>query len=95
MQTDVLVPMPFAEIEGYLGPMTAGANFAFMSADLGDANGIYIDAEAYLRWQATEQFDVMAGYRYLSMDGFGSASSRDFDAEVAVQGFFLGGGARF
>jgi hypothetical protein len=95
VQTNVLVPMPYAEIEGYLGAVTAGANMAFMSADLGDANGIYLDAEAYLRWQATEQFDVMAGYRYLSMDGYGRASSRDFDADVDVQGLFLGGGVRF
>lgn len=93
--TDVLVPMPYLEIEGMLGPLTAGANFGLMSADLGDASGRYLDTEAYLRWQANDQFDFLVGYRYLVLDGAGSASSRDFDADVDVQGLFVGGGVRF
>lgn len=95
VQSDVLVPMPYAEVEGLLGPVTVGANAGLMSADLGDAKGRYIDVEGYVRWQALEQLDVMAGYRYLLMDPSGRASSRDFDAEVTVQGFFVGGGVRF
>jgi hypothetical protein len=95
VETDVLVPMPYLEAEGFLGPLTAGANFAFMSADLGDANGQYIDLETYLRWQASDQLDVMVGYRYLVMDPAGRASDRDFDADVEIQGFFVGGGVRF
>ncbi|MBL8729572.1 MAG: hypothetical protein JNM25_14150 [Planctomycetes bacterium] len=95
VQTDVLVPMPYLEVEGFLGPLTAGANLGLMSADLGDANGRYIDLETYVRWQAVEQLDVMVGYRYLVMDPAGRASSRDFDADVEIQGFFVGGGVRF
>lgn len=95
VQTSVLVPMPYAEVEGYLGPVTAGVNAGFMSADLGDANGRYIDVEAFLRWQAVEELDAMVGYRYLIMDGAGNASGRDFYADVAIQGFFVSGGVRF
>ncbi len=95
VETSVLVPMPYAEVEGFLGPLTAGANAGLMSADLGDASGRYLDIESYLRWQATEQFDLMLGYRYLVLDGYGRASARDFDADIDVQGFFVGGGVRF
>lgn len=95
VQTDVLVPMPYFEVEGLFGSLSAGGNLGFMSADLGDANGRYIDTELYLRWQALEQIDFMGGYRYLIMDSAGRATSRDFDAEVEVQGFFVSGGVRF
>jgi hypothetical protein len=95
VKTNVVVPMPYAEVEGFLGPVTAGANAGLMSADLGDANGRYLDIEAYVRWQATEQFDAMIGYRYVVLDGYGRASSRDFDADIDVQGFFVSGGVRF
>ncbi|MBX3463959.1 MAG: hypothetical protein KF830_12375 [Planctomycetes bacterium] len=95
VETSVLVPMPYAEVEGYLGPLVAGANAGVMSADLGDGKGRYLDIEAYLRWQATEQFDVLAGYRYVALDSYGRASSRDFDADVEIQGFFFGGGVKF
>jgi hypothetical protein len=95
VETDVLVPMPFAEIEGFYKSLTLGANCAFMSADLGDASGIYIDAEAYLRWAAAKNFDFFVGYRYVSIDAYGRASDRDFDADVDVQGVFFGAGIRF
>ncbi len=95
VQTSVLVPMPYVEVEGFLGPVTAGVNAGAMSADLGDANGRYVDAEGYLRWQAVDDFDVMVGYRYLVMDAAGNASGRDFDADLYLQGFFVGGGVRF
>lgn len=95
VKTDVLVPMPYVEAEGFLGPVTAGANVGLMSADLGDANGRYLDVEAYVRVQATEQLEAIIGYRYVVLDGFGRATSRDFDADVDVHGFFVGGGIRF
>ncbi len=95
VQTDVIVPMPFAEVEGFLGPVTVGVNASFMSIDLGDASGIYWDTEAYARWQATKDFDVLCGYRYLLLDAYGTASSRDFDADLNVQGIFFSAGVKF
>jgi hypothetical protein len=95
VQTDVIVPMPFVEIEGMWRDFTLGANGAVMSADLGDASGRYLDIEAYLRWQMLTSFDLMAGYRYLVIDAYGSASGRDFDADVTIQGYFFTAGVRF
>jgi hypothetical protein len=95
VSTDVLVPMPFAEFELLLGSVTIGANAAIMAADIRDASGRYWDMEGHVRWQATKEFDVMAGYRYILLDAYGTATSRDFDADVDVQGVFITAGIKF
>lgn len=95
VDSSVLVPMPFAELEGLFGPFTVGVNGAVMSADLGDAGGRYLDTEAYVRWSAAPDFDFFAGYRYCVIDVYGQASSRDFDADVDIRGYFFGAGIRF
>lgn len=93
--TEVFVPMPYLEIEGFWKDFTVGANMGIMSADLGDASGRYVDLEAYANWAINEDYDLKLGYRYLLLDGYGRASSRDFDADVDVQGFYLSAGIRF
>ncbi|MCK5942731.1 MAG: hypothetical protein KAI24_12215 [Planctomycetes bacterium] len=93
--TEVLVPMPYVEAEAFLGDFTFGANAGIMAGDLGDANGRYWDIELYSNWQVDERFDIRGGYRYLLLDGYGRASSRDFDADVDVQGLFISAGVRF
>ncbi len=93
--TDVVVPMPFVEVEGLFGPLTIGANAGIMGADLGDGSGRYWDMEGYLRLQATKNFDLMAGYRYVLLDAYGTATTRDFDADIDVQGLFLTAGIKF
>jgi hypothetical protein len=95
VETDVVVPMPFLELEGLFGSLTIGANVALMSADLGDGSGRYLDAEGYVRWSAAKDFDFFAGYRYVVLDAYGRATSRDFDADVDVEGLFFGAGIRF
>lgn len=93
--TDVVVPMPFVEVEGLFGPLTIGANAGIMGADLGDGSGRYWDMEGYLRLQATKNFDLMAGYRYVLLDAYGTATDRDFDADIDVQGIFVTAGIKF
>lgn len=95
VETNVLAPMPFAEVEFFKAPFSAVLDAGFMSADLGDASGRYYDVEAMARWQATDGFDVFGGYRMLFTDVAGRASDRDFDADIYVQGWFIGGGIRF
>ena len=95
VQTEGFVPMPFAEVEGLFGPFTLGANAAVMDVDLGDAGGFWFDAEAYLRFQITQRFDVMGGYRYIQTDVEGQAGDRDFEADIYVQGLFATAGVTF
>jgi len=93
--TEVWVPMPYLEVEGFWEDFTVGANMGIMAADLGDANGRYWDIEAYAHWAINHDYDVKLGYRYILLDGYGRASSRDFDADVDVQGLYLSAGIRF
>ena len=94
VSTEVIVPMPYVEVEGLWDEFRAGISMGLMSADLGDANGRYIDLEAYVNY-VDDNYDVKLGYRYLLLDGYGRASSRDFDADVDVQGLFLTAGLCF
>jgi hypothetical protein len=96
VEIDVMVPMPFAEVELYAGDhVTLGGNAGLMYADLGDGKGRYWDVEAWGRWQVTEALSLMLGYRFILKDSRGEASSRDFDADLNVQGLFLSAGLRF
>jgi hypothetical protein len=95
VSTDTLVPMPYGDIEYRLDPVTLGANAGLMVADLGDAYGRYWDVEASARVDVTDSIDVMAGFRYILIDAYGTASERDFDADLYFNGWFFGGGVRF
>lgn len=90
-----LVPMPFVEGELRFGNVALGANFAGMYADVGDARGRFFDAEAFARWTVTSEFQVFGGYRYILLDADGKATDRQFDADVAIDGVFVGVGVRF
>lgn len=93
--SEVFVPMPYVEAEAYWKDFTFGANFAVMAGDLGDANGRYWDFEAYTNYAINQKYDIKASYRYILLDGYGRASSRDFDADVDVQGLAITAGVRF
>jgi len=93
--SEVFVPMPYLEAEAYWKDMTFGANMGVMAGDLGDANGRYWDFEGYASWAVNQKYDLKASYRYILLDGYGRASSRDFDADVDVQGLYISAGVRF
>lgn len=96
VETEVLVPEPCIDGEFYLGDsLSFGGDLGIMYADLRDATGRYLDAEAWGRWQINKDFDLILGYRYLVLDAKGQATDRDFDADVDVRGVFLGGGLKF
>ncbi len=96
VETDVLVPEPFIDGEIYLGErVTIGANAGLMAVGLRDGDGRYWDVDAWGRVRLSDEIELVAGYRYLLMDVHGTASSRDYDADIEVQGWWIGGGIRF
>jgi long-subunit fatty acid transport protein len=95
VETDVLVPMPYLDAEAMFDQGSIGGSFGLMSADLGDANGRYMDIELYGRWQLTKEASALVGYRYLVLDSYGDASGRDFDADLEIQGLFVAAGIKF
>jgi hypothetical protein len=95
VETSVIVPMPYVEGELLFGPLVVGVDGGYMGGDFGDGDGNFLDAEGYVKWRPTEDFEIFGGYRYILLDAFGNASGRDFDADMDVTGFFFGGGIRF
>jgi hypothetical protein len=96
VETSLIVPMPYVDAEVRLGDIvTVGGNAGLMAGDFGDGSGRYWDAEIWGRVQATDEIEFIGGYRYLLLDAYGKASSRDFDADLDMHGWFIGGGIRF
>lgn len=96
VESDVIVPMPLVDGEFYIGDwLTVGANAGVMGSDLGDADGRYWDAEAWVRWNIQQNVQLTLGYRYLLMDAHGRASDRDFDADLELNGLWVTGGVTF
>lgn len=95
VETELAIPMPYAEVEYRLGSLILGLNGSFMAGDFSDANGRYLDFEGLVRWRPSRRFELLAGYRGIVLDAFGRASTRDFDADLDFDGFFIGGGVRF
>ena len=95
MTSEVFVPMPYIEAEAFWKDFTFGTNMGIMAGKFGDGSGRYIDLESYASWAVNQSYDVKAGYRFILLDGYGRASSRDFDADVDLQGLYISGGIRF
>lgn len=89
------VPMLFVQAEGDVGPVSGIVEVGGMSADYGDVDGTFIDVEALLRVAPFSNVELFAGYRYISLEGTGDASGQEFDADLALQGWFVGGGVTF
>ena len=54
-----------------------------------------LDFETDGQWRINEDVDVRGGCRHIVLDVDGGATTRAFDADVDVQGFFVTAGIRF
>jgi hypothetical protein len=95
LEADLFLPMPCVDAELDLGPVSLVANFGAFDIDMGDADGQYYNAEAFLRWTPIMSVEFMGGWRSLSVDANGEADGRKFDADFDVSGWFIGGGIAF
>lgn len=95
LQADLWLPMPCIDAEVDLGPVSLCANLGAFQADLGDADGQYFDAEAFVRWEPWMGIEFLGGWRSLSVDAGGDAGNRAFDADFDIEGWFVGGGVAF
>jgi len=90
----VVVPMPAASLEFEKDWFIGTADFGAMAADLGDADGTYFDFEVTLGVRPTEEIELFAGYRWLSVDAGGMVNGQAYDANIDISGWFLGGAVR-
>ncbi len=86
------VPMLFLQTELDFGLVGATLDTGWMSLDLGDVKGTWIDIEGLANFNVFGPFELFAGYRYISIDTEGDADGQAFEADVVLEGWILGGG---
>jgi len=94
---DELLPVPMVFVKGELalGPVTATVDAGGMSATVQELNGSYWDIEGLVRLKLFSNLEAFAGYRYISIDGDGTSEGQDFDVNVVLDGWMIGGGVSF
>lgn len=86
------VPMLFLQTELDLGPVGATLDMGWMSLDLGDVKGTWLDIEGLATFALFPPFEIFAGYRFISIDTDGDADGQAFEVDIELQGWILGGG---
>lgn len=95
VQTLAPVPMLYLETGVAAGIASFDVEAGWMSIDLTDADGTYWDLEAMLRLSVAPKVEIVAGYRLIHVDGDGTADGKRFNADIDIDGWFLGGGFSF
>lgn len=95
LDIDVPVPMPFVQAEVELGPVGLTVGGGGMKVNYSDVEGTYWDVEGLLRYSPVPYTEVFAGYRWIDVHGGGTADGQDYDTDLTLQGWFVGGGLVF
>ena len=89
------IPMPMLQVALDLGVVGATIEGGGISVNLHDAGGTYWDVEGMLRAKPWKHCELFAGYRWIKLNARGKADGQDFDADLNVQGWTIGGGFSF
>ena len=94
---EVQVPAPLAYVQAELDFdwVAATVDFGAMRVNLDEVDGDYLDFEAMLRISPIDNLEIFGGYRILQVDGTGEVDSQDYNADVELSGWFVGGGLTF
>jgi hypothetical protein len=95
LQAEAPVPMLFGQVSSRVGIVSLTLEGGWITADVGDADGTFLDIEAILRLHLGLGTHLFTGYRYIDVDTNGIASGQRFDADFSVRGWVLGLGYRF
>lgn len=91
----VLAPAVGALAEITLADFVIAADARGFFVEVGEVDGLLIDAAASLTWRPSDNLGLFAGYRVLAVDVEGSSGGSDFDFDFALHGPFAGGELRF
>ncbi len=94
---DVLAPVPMAFLRATvdLGAVALVGEGGYMSLDVDDVDGTFWDAEGWIEVRPTGGLFLFGGYRHISIAGTGIVDNQDFDADLTIAGWQVGGGFRF
>lgn len=89
------VPMLYARAGANVGIVSANLEVGWLSVDLQDGKGNFLDVDAMVTVSPTPVLDLFVGYRYISIDALGEADGQDFDTDLQLGGWYVGGGVTF
>ncbi|MBI5852959.1 MAG: hypothetical protein HZB39_18265 [Planctomycetes bacterium] len=95
LEVDVPMPMLFLEGEVDLGAVKAEIEAGWMSLDVGEFDGNFVDLDARVRYTGLSALELFGGYRWIALDVDGKADNQRFDANLDLSGFYFGGGVHF
>jgi hypothetical protein len=90
------LPLPCLRVQGDVGDFRAFVEAGYLYLpDLSGRSAQFLDLEAQVQWTVAGPLHLFVGYRLLTIDANGDADDQTFSADLAVQGFMVGGGVRF
>lgn len=91
----VPVPMPYLSAQLKYEDFVLDTELSGASVDLQDADGLYWDISAKLRYQPLPPVGIFVGYRYLRIKADGDTGGQDFSGDIHLNGLFFGGRIAF
>jgi hypothetical protein len=92
----IAVPMLFARARVAIGPVWWLGEAGYIEADgTGNSRNRFFDGETMLGWSLSGGGHLLAGYRFIDIDGTGETDAESFGVDLQLRGWFLGGGVVF
>ncbi|MEO6593970.1 MAG: hypothetical protein ABIP94_04380 [Planctomycetota bacterium] len=89
------VPMGFVRAEVDLGVVSAVGEVGYIKANIQDVTASLLDVEALLQVRPKKWFDLFVGYRSVRIDAKGIVDGNQFNTDLTISGFLVGGGFTF
>lgn len=89
------VPMAFVQAEVDVAWFEAVLDVGGMYIEIEDADGAFVDVEALVRFKPADHLEIFAGLRYIMLDVEGESEGQDFQGDLYLTGWMIGGGIRF
>ena len=89
------VPMLFARASAGVGIVAADLEIGWMNIHLNDAKGTFLDVDGRVTLNVAPSMELFGGYRYILIDALGDVDGQDFDTDMEMMGWVLGGAFSF
>lgn len=89
------VPLAFLRGELDLSFVSALVELGYMEVSVDDVDGSLLDVEAQLAVHPVPLLELFVGYRMLNLKVDGEVDGDQFDTDLTIDGFMIGGGVRF
>ncbi|MEC7584558.1 MAG: hypothetical protein VYE77_09580 [Planctomycetota bacterium] len=90
------VPLLFLQGEADLGYVGLVGEVGYLAVpEIEDVEASLLDVDVRVEVYPTDWVDLFVGYRSIMIEGNGTSDDEDYDLDLELSGFFVGGGFRF